>query len=640
MSIQEAGLPKWSWEPVDVDHSGSAGDVSKLFRNEVVKQPGVFAINAPPADATVLAREAIQNSWDAARELASSVEAPTGGETPEFTIRFRFLCLDDSERDRMITALGLEELAERAASGNRLALGLAANDCLDHLGEEPLGLLVVEEEGASGMYGPWKGAASRLYLAMVSLGFTAKERGAGGSYGYGKAGLIRGSKVRTVIGYTCFVARPEEPEVTRRLLGMTYWGPHSYRDENFTGFARLGKTDTRGSVIPFENNEADEIATELGLQKRSASERRQLGTTFLLVDPTIYPDDLLKAVERNWWPALQEGMFRVEVVTAEGAVREPRPKRDNDLRAFIRGYELATTKQDSTHDEEAQVELGQYLGRKLGSLGLVADMAGWSYASAAENDDEAVVKHSSLVALVRSPHMVVEYHEVGKQQPHVRGTFLAHDDVDDLLRQTEPKAHDAWQGSLVEEGVDPEAPKVAKELLRRISKEVRDFRKRLKPPHPREQDVRLPVFEDLLKGVLENRGKVGEPPPPGQPRSVAIRISQRVETVGSQILLRAEAKFSLTKDLEIERARCQLHFRYAFDEDGRLGEDCEITVSTVPGFEQQAAGKRGGVVMVGELSHEAVDFEIVSVPYDPDWTGQLIVSGEIIESDGDVERVA
>lgn len=634
-------MPRWSWEPVDVNHSGSAGDVSKLFRNEQVKQPGIFALHAPPADATVLARETIQNSWDAARELDHSIKND-GGQPPGFTMRFRFLRLDGSERDDMIKALGLNELAERSAAfGDRRALGLAEDDCLEHLGEAPLEVLLIEEEGAIGMYGPWKGSASRLYLAMVSVGFTAKgEKGSGGSYGYGKAGLIRGSKVRTVIGYTCFGPRPEEPEVTRRLLGMTYWGPHSHDGMDFTGFARLGKAVPGGSTVPFENEEADFMATTLGLGLRSPSELRQRGTTFLLVDPTVRPNDLLKAIERNWWPALREGKFTVEVVTTDDKVLPPRPNKNEDLRAFIRAYELATTKQDSHHDEETRVELRPYLGRKLGSLGLVAEMDGWSYASSADNDEEGTVSHSSLVALVRSPRMVVEYYPVGKQQPYVRGTFLADDDVDDLLRQTEPKAHDAWQGNLMEEGVDPEAPKVAKEVLQRIRKEVREFRKLLKPPPPREQDIRLPVFEDLLRDVLNNRGRRGNPPPPPPPRSVSIRLSQNVEPAGSQIRLHAKAKLSLTEDVDVSSARCRLHFRYAFDEDGRLGDDCEVEVSVPPGFEHEAAGKHGGVMIIGELTHEAVDFEILSAPYDPDWTGQLLVSGEIIEPDGHVEHTA
>ena len=72
------------------------------------------------------------------------------------------------------------------------------------------------------MYGPFEGAKSKMYLALISLGYTAKAEGSGGSDGYGKAGLIRGSATRTVVAYTAFRERKDDPGVTRRLLGMTY----------------------------------------------------------------------------------------------------------------------------------------------------------------------------------------------------------------------------------------------------------------------------------------------------------------------------------------------------------------------------------------------------------------------------------
>ena len=54
------------------------------------------------------------------------------------------------------------------------------------------------------MGGPFTGTKSKMYLALVSIGFTVKHSGAGGSYGYGKAGLIRGSAIDTVVAYSCF----------------------------------------------------------------------------------------------------------------------------------------------------------------------------------------------------------------------------------------------------------------------------------------------------------------------------------------------------------------------------------------------------------------------------------------------------
>ncbi|MCZ7531742.1 MAG: hypothetical protein M5U31_16265 [Acidimicrobiia bacterium] len=101
----------------------------------------------------------------------------------------------------------------------------------------------------------------------------------------------------------------------------------------------------------------------------------------------------------------------------------------------------------------------------------MADVEDWSYPRASitvEEEDAAPAGHQSLVALVRNPRMVVEYLPTGQNQPYVRGTFIADDDVDELLRQTEPKGHDSWQRRITGGGVDPDAPEVATAIQRRI----------------------------------------------------------------------------------------------------------------------------------------------------------------------------
>ena len=215
--------PRWQWEKPDPDRSGSAGDLSKLFKNVYVKKPGALEINAPPDEATLLAREAIQNSWDAAIELQDTWAQ--SGTPPPFEIRFRYQSACGDDKHQLIDRLGLRELADRASSVDRKAVGLGGSDCLDHLGDHSaLPYLIIEESATTGMYGPWQQAKSKLWLALVATNYTSKTSGEGGSYGFGKAGMIRGSAIRTVLAYTCFEERPSDPGTTRRLMGMTYWG--------------------------------------------------------------------------------------------------------------------------------------------------------------------------------------------------------------------------------------------------------------------------------------------------------------------------------------------------------------------------------------------------------------------------------
>ena len=174
---------------------------------------------------------------------------------------------------------------------------------------------------------------------------------------------------------------------------MTYWGQHELEGSSFTGFARFGQY-TDGWSQPFENDEADDIARSLGLETRCPDNLRDLGTTFLLLDPLIEPDDLRVAIERNWWPAITDNLFTARVQrktsSAESESFEVRPARDAILKSFIRGYELATTAQDNALPHEISKSLGKSPksadALPLGRLGLLAKLDGWSYAEFQESE--------------------------------------------------------------------------------------------------------------------------------------------------------------------------------------------------------------------------------------------------------------
>ena len=82
--------------------------------------------------------------------------------------------------------------------------------------------------------------------------------------------------------------------------------------------------------------------------------------------------------------------------------------------------------------------------------------------------------------------MVVQYFDVGGAAPVVRGVFVADDDIDDLLRQTEPKAHNSWDTETGADGVHPDAPGAAKAVLERVKRSTFDFRKTTASSDPRQ----------------------------------------------------------------------------------------------------------------------------------------------------------
>lgn len=649
--------PQWHWEKTDVRRSGSSGDISKLFKNEETKHPAVLAIGAPHPSATLMAREVIQNSWDAARELRDDL----GDSAPDFEIDFRFAELQGDEKATLAQNLNLgglaTHLAEVDAAGaqgktSRAKVGLGPSNALDNLGSEtPLRILTITERGTTGMYGPFTEANSKLYLALISIGYTMKAAGSGGSYGYGKAGLIAGSATRTVVAYTCFREREDDPGVTRRLIGMTYWGQHGVSSGTFTGFARFGRFEDDWAQ-PFENEEADRVAESLGLEPRDPRRPTDLGTTFLLLDPDIDPKDLSTAIGRNWWPAILEDSFHptVHVRDASGAVGrlDIRPKKDPLLQTFIRGYELATTSQDNAVNTDYRKDLKKSTAATgsldLGWIGLSANLGSWSYLQTdADDDDENQgnnVRHASLVALLRGPRMVVEYLPCALGRlPFVRGVFIADNAIDDLLRQTEPKAHDSWQTTTAEEGVDARSPLIADQVLKKVRESVREFQKRLKPPPPDPGDIRLPIFQDLFKSLLQGKGSSIQPPPPKGDREATIHIkNQKLDvTNDGRLQYRVNVETALSPHFkQADSAEVTIRLAYKFIEDGSARQKCALAVSVPSGFKETEDG-----VYVGVLNRQSSRFEVKSEPYNPDWSGRFTATCVINKpATGDVANAA
>ena len=620
----------WHWEKVSVNVGGSSGDLAKLFKNEQVKCPSLLAANAPSADAVLLAREVIQNSWDAAIELKKSMA--DGGEIyPGFAIDFEFQHLTGDERTQMVEVLGLTSVADRLHSlttapsdqtaVSAISLGLSEGSFLESLNtSSPLSILKITESGATGMYGPWSGDKSKLFVAMIYFGTTIKPAGSGGSYGFGKSGLIRGSRTRTVIAYTCFKEREDDPGVTRRLLGVNYWGRHVIANTSFSGFGRLGAPDGE-YVKPFENEEADEFAVKLGMRMRDSSNVEDLGTTFLLVDPSVEPEELNEAVLRNWWPAVLDHDFSVQIFPYSGGkVLHPKPKKSELLRPFVEAYDIARYSQDNPVGEDRRKfaissvpnQAGGAVVR-FGDLGLAAELGGWSYPKPSidsDADEDHPIEHRSLVALVRGPKMVVEYFEVGTRQPFIRGTFIASPDIDDVLRQTEPAAHDSWQVK-ASDGVAEEATSVAKKTLDAIRRRVDEFRSDLKPETPKPEDIRLPELEKLFKKLINGDGPIPPPPPPGE-RDVSISIKAlELDEYGEDglIFLKAAAEFKLIENIKESMSNTspkivQILAKAQFLEDEKRKDIVPLSSVIIDGIEVENYSLTEGIQK--EFNHDQV----------------------------------
>jgi hypothetical protein len=632
----------WTWEIENPLTSGVAGDVAALFRAEGIDAPGVLALEPPTPNAALFAREAIQNSWDAAREWSASLKSADRSVEP-FWIEFRFHEFRGYERSAMVSKLGLLEHRSQfdgasRRSGAKQNLGLADTDLLSHLMDDdtPLRVLVMEEHSGLGMPGSFERSDSRMLQALLRVGYTQKADGSGGSYGYGKAGLIAASAIRTIVAYSAFEPVASDPNVSRRLLGVTYWKSHERGDVAYTGWARFGReafmhgengTKIR-SAVPFENDEADDVAGRLGIRIRDVKKPGDTGTTFLIVDPTISAFDLKRAIERYWWPAMLDPSsgLRTKIVDYDGTEIFPSvPKDDPNFLPFIRAYELATRPQDNPHKEESSFDLGEYSPQgsrddyRLGTLGMVADTQGWSFPNGGGD-----VEHCTMVALVRGPRMVVNYATFRRMGiPHVRGTFVADPGVDDLLRQTEDKAHTKWDGDK-QPGAHPHAHLVATQVNTRLREAVVDFKSRFKPPAPRPGDLHLPILDELSRLMKGSKPK----PPPTPKRPVTINLvspARAVATRDGRLQCEATVEFSIADwvwaSIADDDVDLSVTLSVSFVEDERLGERLAVSATpSGPGF-VRTSGTDEQATYVGRLARgESVKFISRSASYDPDWT--------------------
>jgi hypothetical protein len=628
-------VSSWQFEETDADRSNVSGDVGRLVRNYEYANPGVLSVEPPTDGAALLAREAIQNSWDSALERMADQQE---GSVPDFQLEFRFSRLVGREKIDFVESAGLGELAERATRipDDRTAIANPAS--FDRLNDEhhPLQIMQLVEKGTTGMYGPFVGHRSKMSLAMVTVGFTAKRTGLGGSYGQGKAGLIRGSGARVVFGYSAFAKRADD-EATRRLLGMTYWSSHSLDQRDFNGWARFAEAGK-----PFTDDEADSRAAMLGLQSRNARDPRELGSTFLAIDPTVEPTELVKAVERYWWPALESPLlkFDVTVVNYDGDELIPRPKTDPALHAFIKAYGLHHADKAGNDSRlgflQAITLAGS--GEKIGSPGsvsLVADTrpGGWSWPS--QNDSEP--DHKSLVALVRGPRMVVKYLDVGAASPFVRGVFVAGPEANDLLAATEPPLHDDWPTHRIAEEVPGDAYLLSKEVIARIRTQVGAFRRLLRPPSSWANRVTLREFDNVMKNLVGGQGgQRKKPVDPGEPPQVNSRFLELGPELasGSEERIRGRAKLRFVpaeRVVEESPFPVRIRLSYRLVEDGRLGEPWGVVLDDVPGGFELVQEELGTLALYGNLGMEGIDVLLRSEPHDADWSGQFLREAERLE---------
>jgi hypothetical protein len=430
----------WYWTKVPPLGGAAGGLASKIFR-------GIEDLDT----SDLLAREVIQNSWDAARKLRESKKK----QTIPFKVRFKFVTLTGSKKEEFIKTAGLDLLSDKTKNMKKKSAEKAEKSFKKiFANKEPLTLLFCEDYGAHGLYGSIdKISKSVLFRALYMFGDTNKgeDQGSGGSYGFGKSAFIRGSAIQTVFAYSSFDPFEGDP-VTRRLVGFSYWDNFSIAEDHFDGRAILGNS-TKNPGVPFEDKDADDAAKLLGFDSRNANTAETLGTSLLLVAPLITPQELLNAVEKWWWPAIVEQRFEVSVIDERGEEFFPRPAKNPEIKPFLKAFSIARGEsKPSSASKESLVSTGwqKSLGIKVGDFAL--KLMDEEEAPETEDSEEGFPK----VAVMRNPRMVVEYKSYERRRIRVRGVFIASEEADPYLKLSEPAQHDHWDKKPVPDADDEE----------------------------------------------------------------------------------------------------------------------------------------------------------------------------------------
>ncbi|WP_448575944.1 hypothetical protein [Thermomicrobium sp.] len=491
----------------------------------------------------LLAREVIQNSVDAADESSGQHAV---------RICFRFIEYDRSILSLLDMSKG-SEFTKRIESAGFGDLGLHPLNAISPQGERPHKIrgLLIEDFGTRGLRGDPTDTSSDMHKLLFSVGNTDKDSafGTGGSYGFGKSALAICSMLNTIICYTVYRS---QNGLDKRLIGAAYLRKHKFAKDVWTGWAWFGAARSRkiqedvSGPEPIEGSEAESLAVKLGFDSRSED---SAGTSILIFDlaDDVTPESVMDGIEKWWWPRIEDGTLDVKVIDFQKRERIPEPRSREEVKHFVEAYRLALGLAEPAGDHQRAVRFNKSRNLELGRLALVR------LPFEQLDDDHEEPKLLGRVALVRKPRMVVQYFEPRKQLDFgVVGVFVAADDIDRLLKLSEPPSHDRWdpRTQRVRSVQDWDAGKVVESVLARIKQQYRDFCQTARPPI--DPTRRLVEFERLLGSMLKVAGGVPETGAQSQD-PIHIRFARGPRTV---IVGEGSAKFEGEVELELgDRAK-------------------------------------------------------------------------------------
>lgn len=570
------------------------------------------------APASVLAREAIQNSVDAHAEGEQKVR-----------VEFVAKAITGKAKTAFVSASGLAGIAARADK-----LGFKEPNCIADLDDakKALNLLFIDDHNTTGLAGDPSDTDSKFARFLLSLGDGGKEHsehGTGGSYGFGKSVYSSNSGILTIYAYSR--TSDGDGKATSILFGCGYYRKHKHNESGFTGRAWYGRDVTDDAphahqiVKPLRDDEADALAAQLGFAVRGDDD---FGTSVLIVDAVVDTAEILSGIEDWWWPRLLSNLLDVRVESADGDISFPRPRKREDLKPFLEAFEAATGKSPADNKRSFQKPFNKSDGVTIGTTGFVV----------LEHDDKDKLPvpddRLDAVALIRSPLMVVAYHRgwtVGT--PAMAGAFLGADDIDDILRAAEPPAHDRWDRDARRlQDQTGRKRKIVNLVLNGIRRSLKQCQGSASPPPP-PRPKRLTLLERTLANFL-TPSKKGPPPGPDTPAApIHLKYDQvpRAEAMEDALRLKASFSVQLKSDENVDGLKARLRVTCPVIEDGTTGDSLAVSLSANVDLVDDP--DRPGWKVFDLTQSAAAWFECETESYNPLWTVRFVPEVEPVEVD-------
>lgn len=531
----------WHFKPLDF------GDVHA----GALLHPLDSAASLPPEH--LLAREAIQNSVDARRA------------NEPVRVRFRRQSVGEDRLSNIGDLLGLLDEGGPIDRKDRGAgLGLGTDDFFDaqlDSSTNPQSVLYIEDYGTEGLGGPptsraWGDINSRYYRLVVGSGVQDdSDESRGGSFGFGKSVYWSSSNVNTVAFYSVFEPDDSTHGNHARFIVSGLYDTHDFNNAPFSGRAWFGVLGSEVPCSPLADQEAHEMASQLGFKVRSP---RDMGTSVLIFGSELTLNGIRDGVENHWWPRIVDAGLVVELVENDSVLSPPNPREKKELKPYIRAYELASDQVQTEQDDAVVRSFSKHDGRSVGWCAIVpADRESFPEDEEHPHDLKPMYPNINEVALIRAPRMVVAYYEL-RLGPDVVGAFVADEQIDPVLKLSEPPDHTRWSADSPRLSINDKA--LLRNFNQRIDRVANVLRRKLHGDDSETTGTPRPL-EELMGRLFESRkGGVSPPTLPPSSSNVTVRTDSRVESRGP--------------GLARLRGRVQLECRESYD-----GPDFECNVS-------------------------------------------------------------